>query len=263
MQSLKNKIALVTGASSGIGEACAECFAKEKANVIIAARRKDRLVKLAKSFEETYDVKVFPLELDVANSGFVAKQIASLPDEWKKIDILVNNAGCSLSSEKISDMAIDKIDAVIDINLKGLIYVTKAVLPGMLKRNSGHIINVGSLVGHYVFPNANVYSPAKFAVRAVTQELRLDLLGTPIRVSQVDPGVTKTEFSDARWGKEQAKDFYDNLIALDSLDIAEAIVFCATRKPHVNIDDILVNSIGAAGTYFTQKNSSINPFSKK
>lgn len=254
MQSLKNKIVLITGASSGIGAACAECFAKEKAKIIIAARRKAKLLQLAKKLEEDNGVKVLPLELDVTDSSAVAQKISSLSDEWRNIDILVNNAGCSLSSETIFDMPIDKIDAVIDTNIKGLLYVSKSVLAIMLKRNIGHIINIGSLVAHYVFSNSNVYSPSKHAVKAITQMLRIDLLGTPIRVSQVDPGATRTEFSEVRWGdKERAKAFYDKMIALEPMDIAEAVIFCATRKPHINIDDIVVNNIDMAGTYSAQK----------
>jgi 3-hydroxy acid dehydrogenase / malonic semialdehyde reductase len=256
MQSLKNKIVLVTGASSGIGAACAECFAKEKANVIIVARREDRLVQLAKKLKRENGVKVLSLKLDVANASAVAQKISSLNNEWQNIDILVNNAGCSLSSDTILEMPIAKLDAVIDTNIKGLLYVTKSVLPLMLKRKVGHIINIGSLVAHYVFSNSNVYSPSKHAVKAITQMLRIDLLGTPIRVSQVDPGATRTEFSEVRWGdKERAKAFYDKMVALEPIDIAETIIFCATRKPHVNIDDIIVNNIDMAGTYSAKKGS--------
>jgi NADP-dependent 3-hydroxy acid dehydrogenase YdfG len=253
MQLLKNKIVLITGASSGIGEATAECFAAEGANVIVAARRKDRLIVLANKLQKTYGVNALPLELDVTDSKAVMQKIASLDDEWKDIDILVNNAGASLSSDKIVDMPIEKIDYVVDLNVKGLLYVTKAVLPNMLKRNIGHIINIGSLVGHYVFAGANVYSPAKHAVKAITQMLRIDLLGTPIRISQVDPGATKTEFSNNRWDEARVKEFYDNMIVLEPMDIAEAVIFCATRKPHINIDDIIVNNIDAAGTYRAPK----------
>jgi 3-hydroxy acid dehydrogenase / malonic semialdehyde reductase len=192
--------------------------------------------------------------MDITNASIVAQKISSLTDKWQNIDILINNAGCTLSSDTILNTPIEKLDTVIDTNIKGLIYVTKSILPIMLKRNIGHIINIGSLVAHYVFSNSNVYSPAKHAVKAITQMFRIDLLGTPIRISQVDPGTTRTELSEVRWGdKERAKKFYDKVIALDPMDIAEAVVFCATRKPHVNIDDIIVNNIDMAGTYSANK----------
>jgi len=248
--SLQDKIILITGASSGIGAACAECFASEGANVIIAARRLNRLTELAAKLEKKYNVDVLPIELDVTDSKAVANVIALLDEKWRNIDILINNAGVSLSSDKFQDTPVDKWDIMIDTNLKGLLYITKAILPNMLFRNTGHIINIGSLTAHYIFSQSNIYAATKQAVKAITQILRIDLLGTPIRVSQVDPGATETEFSEVRWGdKSRAKAFYDKMIALSPLDIAEAVVFCATRNPHVNIDDIIVNNIDMAGTY--------------
>lgn len=250
MQSLKNKIVFITGASSGIGEAAAECFAKEGANLIITARRKERLFALAEKLSTSCNVRVLPAELDVSDRDAVNRVFSVLDKEWRNIDIIINNAGISLSSKKIQDTPIEKLEKMIDTNIKGLLYITKAILPIMLERNSGHIINIGSLASHYIYAGANVYAATKHAVKAISEMLRVDLLGTPIKVSQVDPGATKTEFSEVRWGsKERSDAFYKKMHALSATDIAEAIIFCATRNPNVNIDDIIVNNIDMAGTY--------------
>ncbi len=251
---IKNKIVFITGASSGIGAACAECFAKEGANLIITARRIGILEKLAKKLMGKYSINVLAKELDVSKKNDVDKVISSLDESWNKIDILINNAGVSLSSEKLQDTPVEKWDQMIDVNIKGLLYVTKAILPSMLERNTGHILNIGSLASHYIFAGANIYAATKQAVKAISQTLRIDLLGTPIRVSQIDPGATKTELSEVRWGdKKKAEAFYEKMIPLDPMDIAEAVLFCATRKPHINIDDIIVNNIDMAGTYNAHK----------
>ncbi len=248
--SLKNKIVFITGASSGMGYACAEHFAKKGAKLIIAARRFDRLVQLAQTLELNYNTHVLPLALDVSNHSAVSQAIENLENEWKNIDILINNAGISLSSDKLQDTAIEKWDAMIKTNVNGLLYVTKAILPTMLVKNSGHIINIGSLTAHYVFAGSNIYAATKHAVKAITQALRVDLLGTNIRVSQIDPGATETEFSFIRWGDEnKAKAFYKKMKALEAADIAQAIIFCATRNRKINIDSLIINNIDMAGTY--------------
>jgi len=246
---MKNKTVFITGASSGIGSACAEYFAKEGANLILAARRLDRLKQKAKQLKTDYQVDVLSMRLDVCNKNEVNEVISSLEGIWSDIDILINNAGMSLSSEKLQDVPVEMLDKVINVNIKGLLYVTKAILPGMLSRKSGHIINIGSLASHFIYPGGNIYVPTKHAVKAISQMLRVDLLGTPIRVTQVDPGVTQTEFSDARWGKQKAKEFYSKRISLKPSDIAEAVLFCASRDSYINVDDIVVNTIDMAGCY--------------
>jgi len=240
--SLPNQIALITGASSGIGSACAEAFAAASARLILAARRVDRLKKLAETLKTQYGTETYLMPLDVRDRPQVEAAIQALPEEWRAIDVLVNNAGLSRGLSKLQEGEIQDWEDMIDTNVKGLLYVTRAVLPGMLERQRGHVINIGSVAGHQVYPGGNVYCATKAAVRSLTESLKIDLLGTPVRISSVDPGMVETEFSEVRFrgDAERAKRVYQDTVPLTAKDIADVVLFCATRPPHVNISEVLV-----------------------
>ena len=241
MLSLKQKIVLITGASSGIGAACAEQCAALGANVILAARRVERLQATAERLQQEYGVRVHIIDLDVRSNSAVAEAIATLPSEWQAIDILINNAGLAISNDPLQNSKPENWDVMIDTNLKGLLYVTHAILPGMLERQAGHIVNIGSIAGHEYYPGGNVYSATKHAVRAISKSLRIDLVGQPIRVSEVAPGAVETEFSIVRWQDEnKAKQFYSDFNPLSAEDIADAVVYCITRPAHVNVAEVVV-----------------------
>src|SRR4030095_3714056 len=199
MFSLKNKIVLITGASSGIGLSCAEGFAKQGSNLIIAARRSERLKKITDKFTRTYRIECKAIKLDVRKKEDVQNTISRLSEKWKNIDVLVNNAGLSRGLDKLHEGKIQDWEEMIDTNIKGLLYVSKAVIPLMVRRNSGHIINIGSIAGHEVYPKGNVYSATKHAVDAITKGMRMDLVETNIRVTTIDPGLVETEFSLVRF----------------------------------------------------------------
>ena len=241
MVSLKNKIVFITGASAGIGEACAYNFAKEGADLILTARRFDRLEKLKKDIETKFSVRVLPIKMDVINRDEVSSVIAGLDKDWSKIDILVNNAGLARGKNKLVEDNPEGWDQMIDTNVKGLLFVTKQIVKGMAERNSGHVINLGSIAGHQAYPGGSVYCATKFAVRAITDSLRMESLEHNIRVSTVDLGMVETEFSDIRFygDKEKAKSVYAGYTPLYAEDIAEMVVFCATRPSHVNINEII------------------------
>lgn len=239
--SIKGQTAFITGASSGIGKACAEQFASLGLNLVITARRLDRLSNLAKELSLQYGVAVTPISLDVRNLEEVEAVFKQMENDNRDVDILVNNAGLALSTDKMQDAKISNWETMIDTNVKGLLYMTKAVLPFMIKKNRGHIINIGSVAGHGYYSAGNVYCATKHAVKAITQSLRIDLLGTAIRVSEVDPGAVETEFSEVRWDdKEKAKKFYQDFQPLVAEDIADAVIYCATRPLHVNVSEIIV-----------------------
>ncbi len=242
MVSLKNQIVLITGASAGIGEACAYAFAAEGANVIITARRKERLDKMAEDIKEKYHVDVLSLQLDVTDRHAVVDAVANLSAQWKDIDVLVNNAGLGRGLNKVHEDNPDGWDEMIDTNVKGLLIVTKEVVKGMVERKKGHVINIGSIAGHQAYPGGSVYCATKHAVRAITDALRIENLENNIRVSTVDPGMVETEFSDVRFygDKERAKNVYKGIKPLHGEDIADTVVFCATRPKHVNINEIIV-----------------------
>lgn len=239
---MQNQIVFITGASSGIGKACAEVFAEAGARLILAARRRDRLDSLATELQDAYQTEVLCLELDVCDRTQVEAALGKLPDNWQNISVLVNNAGLSRGLNKLQEGSIQDWEEMIDTNVKGLLYVTRTVLPGMVERQQGHVINIGSIAGHQTYPNGNVYCATKAAVRALTEGLKLDLVGTPIRVSTVDPGLVETEFSDIRFrgDRDRAKTVYQGLTPLTGRDIAEVVLFCATRPPHVNLNEIVV-----------------------
>jgi 3-hydroxy acid dehydrogenase / malonic semialdehyde reductase len=242
MVSIQEQIVVITGASSGIGASCAKMFAKEGASLILAARRRDKLEEVATEIKQAYQSKIYLLEMDVSDRHEVEPSLVSLPESWRNIDVLVNNAGLSRGLDKLQSGEIENWEEMIDTNVKGLLYVTRSLLPGMVERNQGHIINIGSIAGHQAYPGGNVYCATKAAVRALSQGLKMDLLGTPIRVSCVDPGTVETDFSKVRFrgDTEKAAKVYQGMNPLTPDDIAEIVVFCATRPANVNLSEVLV-----------------------
>ncbi len=250
MTNLTQKTVLITGASSGIGLACAEAFAREGARLILTARRKERLDALALDLKKKHDTETLTIQLDVRSQPAVEKAVQTLPSGWQDIEVLVNNAGLSRGLDKLHEGKLDDWEEMIDTNVKGLLYVSRAVIPGMVARARGTIVNIGSIAGHEVYASGNVYCATKFAVDALTRGLRHDLVDTPIRVCTVDPGLVETEFSIVRFrGNEQrAKTVYQNLIPLAPADVAEAVLYCATRPPHVQIAEIIILPTNQAST---------------
>lgn len=255
MTTLRNRTVLITGASSGIGEACARAFASEGARLILAARRVERLESLADSLADGLDTEAHVIELDVRDAAAVEAVISNLSAEWSTIDVLVNNAGLGLGLGKLHEGIVDHWNQMIDTNVKGLLHVTKAVVPGMVSRGRGHVINIGSIAGHELYPGGNVYCATKFAVDAITKGLRMDLVDTPIRVSTVDPGLVETEFSFVRFegDVERAKRVYEGIEVLTGNDVADAVVYCATRPPHVQINEIILTPTYQASALVTSR----------
>jgi len=252
---LSNKTAFITGATSGIGKACAVEFAREGANLIISARRIEKLIEFAGSLEKEFGVKVYSFQLDVRSYKHVKSAIELLPEEWKKIDILVNNAGLARGLSKIYEGDVEHWEEMIDTNIKGLLYVTRQVLPLMVAQMSGHVINIGSTAGHDVYLNGNVYCATKFAVKALTQAIRIDTLDKNIRVSTVDPGMVLTNFSNTRFSGDTARadQVYEGVKPLSPEDIANAVLFCVTRPEHVNISEIIVTPIQQASPFYLNR----------
>ena len=248
---LKDKIALITGASAGIGAACAEVFAREGARLILAARRYDRLEELSARLGREYGADCHLLALDVRDREAVNAAVTGLPAAWADIDILVNNAGLSRGLDKLQDGDARDWEEMIDTNIKGLLWMSRAVLPGMIARDRGHVVNLGSIAGRQVYPGGNVYCATKHAVRALNQALRIDLLGTRVRCSTVDPGMVETEFSEVRFHGDTARaaEVYKAFPPLQAVDIAETILFCVTRPQHVNIQEVLVMPTDQAAVY--------------
>ncbi|MBW4655815.1 MAG: SDR family NAD(P)-dependent oxidoreductase [Kaiparowitsia implicata GSE-PSE-MK54-09C] len=242
MNPLHSQTVLITGASSGIGAACAHAFAATGARLLLAARRLERLQALAADLTTAGASDIELLALDVRDRPQVEATLGHLPKDWAAIDVLVNNAGLSRGLDKLHEGQIADWDEMIDTNVKGLLYVTRALVPGMVQRQRGHIINIGSIAGHQTYPNGNVYCATKAAVRALTEGLKLDLLGTPLRVSTVDPGLVETEFSEVRFhgDGDRAKAVYQGLTPLTPADVAEVVMFCASRPAHVNINEIIL-----------------------
>lgn len=231
-------VVFITGASSGIGLATARMFANTGARLILAARRFERLRELAAELP----VEIHLIELDVRDRAAVHRAVEAIPPPFDAIDVLVNNAGLSRGLDLVHQGSEDDWDEMIDTNLKGLLYVTRAVLPGMVARGQGHVINIGSVAGHEAYVKGNAYCASKAAVRMLNKTLRLDLSGTGIRVSTVDPGLVPTEFSEVRFhgDRERAARVYEDTRPLSPVDVAEAIVWCATRPPWVNVEEILL-----------------------
>jgi serine 3-dehydrogenase len=255
MYSLKDKVVFVTGASNGIGAACAHAFAEHGAKVLLCARRADRLQQVVDVIKKKYNAAVHSFVLDVRKNADVERALNSLPDEWKNISVLVNNAGLARGLKNIQEGELQDWEEMIDTNVKGLLYVTRVVAPWMIARNEGHIVNIGSIAGHQVYPKGNVYCASKFAVRALNEGMRLDFFGTPVRVTSVDPGLVETEFSIVRFrgDAERAGKTYQGLTPLGAEDIADAVLYCATRPAHVNIQEMIVMPTDQASTTMVNK----------
>ncbi len=236
------KTAFITGATAGIGEACAKLFASKNYNLILVARRENRLKELATKLEWKFKVKVKTIVLDVTNRADATFKLDHMPEEWQNVDVLINNAGLSLGLDPIQGGDTDDWDAMIDTNIKGLLYVTKPVANWMIKQRSGHIINIGSIAAKEVYLNGNVYCATKHAVDALSKGMRIDLLNYNIKVTAIQPGPVETEFSEVRFkgDKERAKKVYQGYEPLMAIDIAEAIWFAVSRPAHVNINDMLI-----------------------
>jgi len=255
--SLKGKIVFITGASAGIGAATALAFAVEGARLLLAARRAGKLAEVATGALERGAEAVHTISLDVRDRQAVQKAIAALPPEWAKIDILVNNAGLSRGLEKLYQGSVEDWEEMIDTNVKGLLYVTRAVVPGMVERGRGHVVNLGSTAGELTYPGGAVYCATKSAERAINDGLRQDLLGTPIRVTTVDPGMVETDFSLVRFHGDQqrAAKVYQGVHALTPEDVAEVIVWAANRPEHVNIARVLLTPVQQANSLLFHRES--------
>lgn len=250
---MDHKTAFITGATSGIGKATAKLFAQNNIHLILCGRRGDRLTELKEELGKFTDVTI--LQFDAGNREEVFKAIASLPNEFKKIDILVNNAGNAHGLGSIQEGNMDDWDAMIDINVKGLLYVSRAILPQMVERNEGFVVNIGSIAGKEVYPNGNVYCASKYAVNALNKAMRIDLNQHNIRVSAIHPGAVETEFSEVRFKGdiEKAKNVYKGFNALQPEDIADIIYFVISRPYHVNIEDLVVYPTAQASATILKK----------
>ena len=250
---MKNKIALITGASSGIGKATAKIFAKNGINLILCGRRQSRLDELEKELNSF--CKIHTLNFDVRDKETVFTKINELPEAFSEIDFLINNAGNAHGLDSFQDGKIEDWEAMIDINVKGLLYVSKAVLPKMLVKEKGHIINIGSTAGKEVYPKGNVYCASKYAVDAINQGMRIDLNGKGIKVGAINPGMVATEFSEVRFkgDVEKASKVYQGFTPLQANDIAEIILFTVTRPAHVNIADLTVMALDQASSTIVNK----------
>ena len=257
MKRLANTIACITGASSGIGASCAKAFASEGASLLLLARRKDRLDALAADLTAQFGTRSRTATLDVRNREQVEKVFASLPAEWRQIDILVNNAGLSRGLDKLQEGNVQDWEEMIDTNVKGLLYVSRTVIPGMVQRGAGHVINIGSIAGHQIYPGGNVYCATKHAVKALTEGLKMDLLGTGVRVCSVDPGLVETEFSIVRYhgDTQRAAQTYVNMKPLAPDDIADVVVFTVTRPPHVDITEVIVMPTAQGSVHHVHRKS--------
>jgi NADP-dependent 3-hydroxy acid dehydrogenase YdfG len=250
-----NKIILITGASSGFGKATAELFAANGWNCIITARSKEKIDALANELTQRHSVQVLPLVFDVQDKAAVDQQIGSLPDSWKKIDVLVNNAGLALGRDPFDQADMEDWEIMIDTNLKGLLYVTRALLPLMQTEKKGHIINIGSTAGVEVYKDGNVYCATKHAVDAISKAMRIDLLSHGIKVTVVHPGAAETQFSVVRFkGNEQkAAAVYDGYQPLKGEDIADIIYYAATLPDHVCINELVVTCKAQANSFYLHK----------
>lgn len=239
---MKAKIVFITGASSGIGEGCARKFAAQGWNLILNARNEAKLEELKKDLETAYDIRVYVLPFDVRDRKQAASALASLPEEWEEIDVLVNNAGLVIGVDKEFEGNLDEWDIMIDTNIKGLLAMTRLVVPGMLERGCGHIINIGSIAGEAAYPGGSVYCATKAAVKALSDGLRIDLVDTPLRVTNIKPGMVETNFSVVRYrGDQQAADnFYKGIRPLTGNDIAETVYFAASAPAHIQIAEVLL-----------------------
>lgn len=251
-----SKTALITGATSGIGEACATLFAQQGYRLILIGRRSDRLEKLSAALIAEHHVQVITLVLDVREKQSLTEGLEALDEDWKKVDVLINNAGLSQGLDPIHQGNTDDWDTMIDTNVKGLLYMSKIVSNWMIANGSGHIVNIGSIAGKEVYANGNVYCATKHAVDALNKGMRIDLLPHGIKVTAINPGMVETEFSIVRFkgDEERAKAVYQGLTALMAQDIADAIWFAVSRPPHVNINDMLIMPAAQASATIINKN---------
>lgn len=246
------KIVFITGATAGFGEACAHKFAANGYDVIINGRRKERLHTLANALEKKFNIAVFQLAFDVQDEKAVTEAFAQLPVEWKNIDVLVNNAGLALGRDFFEEANTQDWNTMIDTNIKGLLYVGKAVAACMTERKKGHIINMGSVAGKQLYEKGNVYCATKYAVDAITQGMRIDLLRHGIKVTAINPGAAETEFSVVRFkgDEETAKKIYDGLKPLSADDVADVVYYCTTLPAHVCINDLTITCLQQANAVF-------------
>ena len=248
--SLQGKIVFITGASSGIGAATALAFAAQGARLLLAARRAGKLAEVASLALERGAASVHSIELDVRGHRAVQEAIDTLPEAWAEIDVLVNNAGLSRGLDKLYMGKLEDWEEMIDTNVKGLLYVSRAVVPGMVVRGHGHVVNMGSTAGYITYANGAVYCATKAAEKSITEGLKIDLMGTAVRVTSVDPGMVETDFSKVRFrgDEERAAKIYQNITPLQPEDVADAIVWAATRPAHVNIHHIVLTTIDQANS---------------
>lgn len=250
------KTVLVTGATAGIGEAIAHIFARANYRVMITGRRGDRLARLQQKMEMDYGAEILSLCFDVRIKNEVDEALEALPENWKNIDILVNNAGLAVGRDTLDKGITEDWDTMIDTNIKGLLYMTRAVAPGMVARKSGHIFNIGSIAGKETYFEGNVYCATKHAVDSLTKAMRIDLLEHGIKVTGVCPGIVETEFSLVRYkgDEDRAKKIYQGYHPLRPRDVAEVVFFAATRPPHVCINDLVLTPTTQASSFYSRKN---------
>jgi NADP-dependent 3-hydroxy acid dehydrogenase YdfG len=255
--SLKDRIVFITGASAGIGAACARAFAAEGAKLLLAARRVERLEAMEAELLEAGAAAILAFKLDVQDRAEVESAIADLPAEWSEIDVLVNNAGLSRGLDKVWEGKPQDWEDMIDTNVKGLLWVTRAVVPGMVKRGRGHVVNLGSTAQELAYPGGAVYCGTKAAVKLINDGLREDLLGTPVRVSDIGAGMVETEFSEVRFrgDQERAAKVYQNITPLTPDDVADAIVWATTRPAHVNVAHMIMTTIDQANSLMFNRRS--------
>ncbi|MBN2857193.1 MAG: SDR family NAD(P)-dependent oxidoreductase [Candidatus Delongbacteria bacterium] len=254
---MKNKIVFISGANSGIGKACAEKFAENGANLILCSRDIEKLIKVADAINKKFDTEILTYQLDVSDRAKVQMIIDELPKKWQKIDVLINNAGGALGMDKFQNGSIDDWDEMIDSNVKGLLYLSRNIVPLMIKNKKGHVINIGSIAGVAAYPNGAVYCGVKAAVRLISDGLRMDTVDTPVRVTNIQPGLVETNFSVVRFhgDEERAKKVYQGLKPLTADDIADIVFFSASLPGHVQICEVTVTPTSQASATVVHRES--------
>jgi len=252
-----NKIVLITGSTSGIGKACAEKYAAAGFDLIITGRRSERLAVLKTALEKEHGIKVLAMTFDVQDRAAVEDHLGTLPEEWQHIDILINNAGLAAGRDLFEEADMEDWETMLNTNVHGLLYVSKAIVPYMIARKKGHIVNMGSVAGKEVYERGNVYCASKFAVDAISKSMRIDLLRHNIKVTNINPGAVETEFAEVRFkgDKQKAAATYDGIVPLSGEDIADTIFYCTQLPPHVCINDLVITCTQQAGTYYFHKNT--------
>lgn len=254
---MRGKLTLVTGATAGIGEACAELFASHGSNLILTGRRGERLEALAGRLRQQFAIEVTALTFDLSDRAQVESQLSSVAGQLQNLDVLINNAGLAAGAEPVAIGSVDDWETMIDTNIKGLLYVTKMCLPFFLRKNAGSIVNLGSVAGRWVYPGGAVYCATKHAVRALTEGMRMDLMGTGVRVTNIEPGMVETEFSVVRLkSEEKAKAVYQGMNPLRASDIAETILWCVERPSHINIQELVIfptDQVGVGPQYVSRR----------